>query len=269
MANRWLTWIFEHSACKGSERLVLLTLADRANDAGVCWPSVADIGRRAGLSEAQARRVVHRLITNGFVALQTAGGGTRKPNVHRLIGPDAETLAPARGLEGDKARASAPGTLAPAYTNPSAGARKPLRRCKGNQQEPLENPQKRIARKSVTAVVAPKDPEADEFERLLLDRQADAKRLRGSLSPKLVAQCLRPAMKPKDGEQRRRLPGAEQERLLGLLRQVPGLDAADARDLARIAPCSEFERAVGAMSGQTIRNPGGWLRRFVTEGWET
>lgn len=65
-----------------------------------------------------------------------------------------------------------------------------------------------------------------------------------------------------------RIPEAEQHRTYELLKGVPGLDRADARDLARIAPYRAFEEALAALDGQRVRNVGGWLRRAVGEGWK-
>lgn len=40
-----------------SQKAVLVSLADQANDDGVCWPSVESIGRRTCLSERAVRDV--------------------------------------------------------------------------------------------------------------------------------------------------------------------------------------------------------------------
>jgi Helix-turn-helix domain len=52
-----------------SPKLVLLALCEHANDAGVCWPSIATLARCACISERQAKRVVHKLIETGFAAV--------------------------------------------------------------------------------------------------------------------------------------------------------------------------------------------------------
>lgn len=64
---------------RGSERLVLLALADQASkEKGVCWPSVAKIARRAGLSKRQTRRVLSRLRNAGEIRIVRPGGGCRR-----------------------------------------------------------------------------------------------------------------------------------------------------------------------------------------------
>ena len=50
-----------------SEKLVLLSLADNANDNGWCWPSAANIVRRTGLSESTVRRVIGTLVKRGII----------------------------------------------------------------------------------------------------------------------------------------------------------------------------------------------------------
>ena len=76
-----------------------------------------------------------------------------------------------------------------------------------------------------------------------------------------------------NGQRRRhgRIAEPEQERSFALLRAVPGLSTADARDLARLAPPEEIAQAIGVLAGRNgeVRNAGGFLRRAILEGWET
>jgi hypothetical protein len=51
MSNAALTAVFEHSRTRNGPRLLLLALADRANDTGRCWPGIEDLMRRTGLSK--------------------------------------------------------------------------------------------------------------------------------------------------------------------------------------------------------------------------
>jgi hypothetical protein len=52
-------WVWENSLTKGSEKLVLLALADYANEAGQCWPSIATIARRCGLERRYIIDLLH------------------------------------------------------------------------------------------------------------------------------------------------------------------------------------------------------------------
>jgi hypothetical protein len=45
------SWVWKHSKAKGTQLLVLLSLADMANDDGACWPSIRMICERCRVSE--------------------------------------------------------------------------------------------------------------------------------------------------------------------------------------------------------------------------
>lgn len=51
MANNVLDWVWDHSRSRHGARLVMLAIADRADDRGNAWPSVPDIMRRTQLGE--------------------------------------------------------------------------------------------------------------------------------------------------------------------------------------------------------------------------
>jgi hypothetical protein len=57
-----------------AELLVLLALADFADDRGVCWPSMASVGRKARMSERNARRVIRSLEDAGYLTTDEGGG---------------------------------------------------------------------------------------------------------------------------------------------------------------------------------------------------
>ena len=48
-------------------KLVLLKLADNANDSGACWPSIATVCRETGLSERTVQRKMAYLEEHGFL----------------------------------------------------------------------------------------------------------------------------------------------------------------------------------------------------------
>jgi hypothetical protein len=50
-----------------AEKLVLLKLADMANDEGVCWPATATLGDQCGLDRRSVRRILARLEAAGHV----------------------------------------------------------------------------------------------------------------------------------------------------------------------------------------------------------
>lgn len=64
----------------GSKLLVMLALADAADDEGTAWPSMAALANKARLSVVQTRRVVAFLETNGYLSRTLRPG--RSPIYH-------------------------------------------------------------------------------------------------------------------------------------------------------------------------------------------
>ena len=56
-----MTWAWGLTDLDQSQTLVLLALADAANDEGVCWPSQAEIGRKARLKDRAVRNQIRSL----------------------------------------------------------------------------------------------------------------------------------------------------------------------------------------------------------------
>lgn len=75
---------------KANEKLVLMALADIADDDGFCWPSMAHIGLKCDCSERTVRRVVRKLEAGGLVATDQSKG--RSSNRYVVI-PDPDKLA--------------------------------------------------------------------------------------------------------------------------------------------------------------------------------
>ena len=64
----------------GSDLLLMLALADHADDEGVCWPSVPKVAVKARMSERTAQRSIARLSAAGLLAVDRAaapGGANR------------------------------------------------------------------------------------------------------------------------------------------------------------------------------------------------
>lgn len=70
-----------------TRRLVLLALADSANDQGVCWPSVPTIARKANCSVSAARAAVAELEKQGIVIRQArpVTGAKNRSNLYRVV----------------------------------------------------------------------------------------------------------------------------------------------------------------------------------------
>ena len=71
-----------------AEKAVMLILADMANDLMTCWPSMATIGSRAGMTERNARRVIRRLQQKGYIHCTDSRGKTSNRYTLVLHNPD-------------------------------------------------------------------------------------------------------------------------------------------------------------------------------------
>lgn len=107
MSIKVMSWVWEHSQAQGIDRLVLLAIADSANDTGgQAWPSRLTLARKAGVDEKTVRRAVLRLVEMGELAVAERAGQGRA-NVYSV-------LMPTQG-----------GQSAPGQNAPPAGAPRP------------------------------------------------------------------------------------------------------------------------------------------------
>ena len=61
MSIRVMTQVWEHSSQEHGNLLVLLAIADFADDAGRAFPSVETLAKKARLSERQVQRAIKEL----------------------------------------------------------------------------------------------------------------------------------------------------------------------------------------------------------------
>lgn len=74
--------VWELPCSTHTEKLVLLALADNANDQYICWPSIETLARKTDLTEAGVRKQVKKLVTSGLLKVETGGG--KKSNRYTL-----------------------------------------------------------------------------------------------------------------------------------------------------------------------------------------
>ena len=67
-----------------SELLVLLALADWANDGGYCWPTISALAAKARLSERAVQQILGRLTASGRVR-RIQGGGRGRANRYQVV----------------------------------------------------------------------------------------------------------------------------------------------------------------------------------------
>lgn len=75
MSVRVISWVWERSRAEGTDRLVLLAIADSANDdGGNAWPSVATLAGKAKVSERTVQRSIRALVLLGEVSVDQNAG---------------------------------------------------------------------------------------------------------------------------------------------------------------------------------------------------
>ena len=67
MSVKVMARVWAHSRRKDGELLVMLALADFANDEGESWPSIPVLAQKARLTDRQARRVLSKLEQAGEI----------------------------------------------------------------------------------------------------------------------------------------------------------------------------------------------------------
>jgi hypothetical protein len=76
MSLRLMAAVWESAPCSQTTLLVLLALADHANDEGKCWPSVATLAKRTRTSERHVHRILLELKAAGWIAADERPGTT-------------------------------------------------------------------------------------------------------------------------------------------------------------------------------------------------
>ena len=161
MSVQALGWVLENSTTRGTDRLVLIALANHAGELTKdgtfdAWPGVERIAREAGLDRPRtAQQALARLVAAGAIERVLNGAPDsrirkdRRPNLYRII-TQAATSAGSDG--GDDASAS-----------PAAPADGPMTGCAGaSPREAVDN--SRIEANGVSPGVTPQSPRGDAPE---------------------------------------------------------------------------------------------------------
>lgn len=109
MSNRVLNWVFEESSATGNDRLVLIAIADEADDDGTnAYPSVDRIARKARVPKRTTLRCLQRLEESGGLVVSrpdTRGRGHFNTYVVVMNGATLSPEETARnGATGDDKR---------------------------------------------------------------------------------------------------------------------------------------------------------------------
>jgi hypothetical protein len=87
MSIKLMSAIWENPPVSGSSLLMLLALADNANDQGMCWPSIKYLAHKCALSERQAQRDLRELETKGLLRTEQrkSKAGDNCSNLYTLL----------------------------------------------------------------------------------------------------------------------------------------------------------------------------------------
>ena len=100
MSVRILARVWAQSRRRDGELLVMLALADFANDAGECWPSIPVLAEKARLTDRQVRRVLNSLEETGEIRRIRSTGGRNKRSryfINLSENPDINSLKKLQG----------------------------------------------------------------------------------------------------------------------------------------------------------------------------
>ena len=143
MSVRVSAWVWSSSSATGVDRLVALALADRADDAGVSWPSVGDVADRCRVSESTARRALRRLVDAGELERVDTPGQRSRWRLTMVAGDAARSVDEPVGEGTSGSQDDTPANLTPLSgerTTPVTSDRAPLSLVtaepSGNRQEP-------------------------------------------------------------------------------------------------------------------------------------
>lgn len=70
MSVKVMSLVWDSPAFAGNSKLVMLCLADYANDEGLCWPSIGSIERKCSVSRSTVKAQLKKLENEGFLSIQ-------------------------------------------------------------------------------------------------------------------------------------------------------------------------------------------------------
>jgi hypothetical protein len=127
-------WPLQHMS--PVQKSVLISLADNANDQGVCWPSIATIGKRTCVSERAVQNAIKWLEQHGLLTANRANGRHTSYTVTPASYSPPQDMHPRTKCTG---AADAPTPAADAG-DPRTGCVAPPHQMPTNRKEPSEEP---------------------------------------------------------------------------------------------------------------------------------
>ena len=83
MSVKIMSQVWELESVGATDKLVLLSLADHADDEGICYPSIRRLCERTGLKERATQNIIRRLVEAGFLSVQY-NAGRRGANLYKI-----------------------------------------------------------------------------------------------------------------------------------------------------------------------------------------
>ena len=87
-----MSHVWENAPVEAGSLLVLLALADHADDSGHCWPSVRRLAEKARLSRRHTQRVLRELETDGLIICEQ-GSGPFGANMYKVLRQGGDNLS--------------------------------------------------------------------------------------------------------------------------------------------------------------------------------
>ncbi len=143
MSWRATSWAAEQITGSPITKLVLLKLADNANDEGVCWPSVALIADHTELSERTVQDHLRRLEAKALVSIErrNRADGASMANVYHLaITPPAIRQKSGREKGHDRGAGAAPAPVQDQHQGGAGGAGERVQLTASHIEEPPLEP---------------------------------------------------------------------------------------------------------------------------------
>ena len=131
MSTHILSSCWSLTGMSPTQKLVLISLADQANDDGVCWPSIRRMSERTCLSDRAIRDAVAWLSASGILSV------THRYNSSNVYTITASNFSPVSAYCSPPAPSSPP---APIAGTPCAKRRTPLRQVPPNHQGTVREP---------------------------------------------------------------------------------------------------------------------------------
>ncbi|SHO57751.1 helix-turn-helix domain-containing protein [Vibrio quintilis] len=82
MSVKVMSYVWDIPVFRGSDKLVMLCLADHADDSGFCWPSIETIARKSGVSATTVKTTLKKLEMAGWI---TRKNQFRKADSGKLV----------------------------------------------------------------------------------------------------------------------------------------------------------------------------------------